>query len=456
MNVLLPMLPAVPLPAEDHRGPRAYGWVAAWLIVVSLFPILLWYVRRLDDGSDEPLGLVALALAVLLAWRDRHELLPTGASRSGGALLLLVGALSTAWLPPLIRAAAAVTGLAFFYGIHRRSGILALLLLSLPVVASLQFLAGYPMRAVSAGGAVMALNALGATAAREGTGILLNGVNHGVDPACSGIRMLWQSLVAAAALAALHRLSWKKSVGIIALGGWLTLPANSLRALLLVMESTGKSPLGFLSHEMTGLVCNAAVLAVLWWLAARGSHHGTALPGITSPVRRRDLAVLLLAAIAGPWLSLTSPRLFHPIPDAITERGFTFDGLNLPLTPLPATPMEQAFAAGFPGTLGTYRWGEREVILRRVTKATRQLHPSRDCLRAAGYETTDAVVEVRPDGQLWSRFTASRGGQRLSIHERIVSEADARVWTDVSAWFWAALFNPLNGPWRAETLIESN
>jgi hypothetical protein len=94
------------------------------------------------------------------------------------------------------------------------------------------------------------------------------------------------------------------------------------------------------------------------------------------------------------------------------------------------------------------------VILRRVTKATRKLHPSRDCLRAAGFETTDSVTVRCSDGFEWARFSATRGESRLTIHERIVSEEDGSFWIDVPAWYWSALRHPLNGPWRAETIIS--
>jgi hypothetical protein len=94
------------------------------------------------------------------------------------------------------------------------------------------------------------------------------------------------------------------------------------------------------------------------------------------------------------------------------------------------------------------------VILRRVTTATRRLHPSGDCLKAAGYELGEASVVRSTDGGEWSRFTATGDGRRLRVHERIVSERDGSSWTDVPAWFWSALRHPLNGPWRAETVIE--
>jgi hypothetical protein len=89
-----------------------------------------------------------------------------------------------------------------------------------------------------------------------------------------------------------------------------------------------------------------------------------------------------------------------------------------------------------------------------VTQATRKLHPSADCLRAAGYATTDSVTVQCADGDSWSRFSATRDGLRLTVHERIVSEQDGNAWTDVPAWFWSAIRRPLNGPWRAETVIS--
>ena len=57
------------------------------------------------------------------------------------------------------------------------------------------------------------------------------------------------------------------------------------------------------------------------------------------------------------------------------------------------------------------------------------------------------------DGGTWSKFRAYRDGMEYTVHERIVSERDGSTWTDAPAWFWDALRHPLNGPWRAETLI---
>lgn len=452
MNVLVPKLPAIITPTER---PRQFGAYPAWLIAAALLPLFIWYVRRLNDGSDEPLGLISLGLGMLLAWSDRKNLHAGSKARSTGSILVLASALSFPWLPPLLRALIAVLGIACFYGLHRRIGLLSLMVLSLPVVASLQFWAGYPMRVATAEGVVQALKMTGATVSRIGTGIAIDGKIISVDPACSGVRLLWHALVATSALAAMHRLPWKHGLALLSLAAILTIPANQLRALVLVIQTWRGDGESSLLHEFAGLACAALTLAVLWWLAAKyRGRESTDI--IAAPVRRRHFAVLILAAIAGPCLAINAPE--HPLPEsaapAFTE--FTFEGITLPLQPLASTPMEQAFAATFPGSLGSYGWSGRQVILRRVTTATRRLHPSRDCLRAAGYDTTESILETHADGSQWASFTASRDEWKLRVHERIVSEANTESWTDPSAWYWDALRHPLNGPWRAETVIEVN
>src|SRR6478672_7639423 len=101
-----------------------------WL-VMALSPVIVWYVKRLDDGSDEPLGLLTLALALAFAWRDREFLTASARARVGGALMVLASVMLILWLPPMLRAGLAVSGVAVFFGIHRRAGLIGLLALSL-------------------------------------------------------------------------------------------------------------------------------------------------------------------------------------------------------------------------------------------------------------------------------------------------------------------------------------
>ncbi|MEO8614986.1 MAG: exosortase/archaeosortase family protein [Luteolibacter sp.] len=453
MNAVLPYTKI--LPEEVSRNSACAIWKVhplLWLLM-ALSPVIVWYGKRLDDGSDEPLGLLTLALALILAWRDRASLSASARSRVCGAGLVLASAMAVVWLPPMLRALIAVSGVAVFFGIHRRGGLIGLLLLSLPVVASLQFFIGYPMRVAVAEGVVRLLEMGSVVVARSGVQIEVGGRVIGVDPACSGVRMLWHALVAAMGLAAFHRLSWRATLVMGLLSVVLVVPANILRAFVLVFEETGYWEKSEVLHGGIGLASFGMILIPLWLVGSRHTRPATVAMPSAAPDRRVRL-VLMLPAVIAPALALATPRT--PLQSEIGPEptSFTFDGLTLPLDPLPSSPAEFAFAKSFPGTLSSHRWGDDQVILRRVTEATRRLHPSRDCLRAAGFETSDAVTVTRPDGSEWSRFSAVRDGERLLIHERIVSERDRSAWTDVSAWYWAALRHPLNGPWQAVTVIS--
>jgi hypothetical protein len=49
-------------------------------------------------------------------------------------------------------------------------------------------------------------------------------------------------------------------------------------------------------------------------------------------------------------------------------------------------------------------------------------------------------------------MSATRNGRTMRVRERIYDDA-GHNWTDVSAWYWAALFGG-DGPWWAVTVAE--
>ena len=55
------------------RAPAA-GWLA--LQAAALTPVWTWMAQRMRDGSDDPLGLLAVAALALLTWTLRCELRP--------------------------------------------------------------------------------------------------------------------------------------------------------------------------------------------------------------------------------------------------------------------------------------------------------------------------------------------------------------------------------------------
>ena len=171
-------------------------------------------------------------------------------------------------------------------------------------------------------------------------------------------------------------------------------------------------------------------------------------------MRRSSLFYLIVCAAAAlmPFLSAhseqrslnTSTVVFPGWPDQ-------FEGRTL--TALPLTALEQRFTTDFPGRIGRFTDGKREIVIRWVTEATRKLHPASDCFQGIGYSVKPLAVHRDNNGLLWASFAATKGNDRLRVYERIHSES-GDSWTDVSAWFWAAFRQEGSGSWWAITIAE--
>jgi hypothetical protein len=129
-----------------------------------------------------------------------------------------------------------------------------------------------------------------------------------------------------------------------------------------------------------------------------------------------------------------------------------FEGKQLRELSLGAT--EKRFAIDFPGRIGRFTDGEREVVIRWVSRETRKLHPAVDCFRGVGYSVTPQPLYVGADGSRWGTFVATREDERLEVRERIY-DASGHQWTDVSAWYWAATMGQSDGPWWAITVAST-
>jgi hypothetical protein len=125
-----------------------------------------------------------------------------------------------------------------------------------------------------------------------------------------------------------------------------------------------------------------------------------------------------------------------------------------PLRALPSGARERRFAADFPGRIGRFSDGERELVIRWVSLETRKLHPASDCFRGIGYSIAPRPLAVDADSARWGKFVATRGKERLEVRERIY-DARGNQWTDVSAWYWAAITGKSQGPWWAITIASS-
>jgi exosortase/archaeosortase family protein len=153
--------------------------------------------------------------------------------------------------------------------------VLGLSLLSLPLLASLQFYAGYPLRVITAEASRWLLVS-GFSVERSGASLLVDGKLVIVDAPCSGVQMLWLGYFTACVVA-LH--AGRRDAAFLArlpAVSLLVLAGNVLRNTLLVaLEVSGRHPAGWL-HEAVGLAVLAAVCAAIARVmhGPRGGCHG--------------------------------------------------------------------------------------------------------------------------------------------------------------------------------------
>ena len=116
------------------------------------------------------------------------------------------------------------------------------------------------------------------------------------------------------------------------------------------------------------------------------------------------------------------------------------------LTELPLSQREAAFTTDFPGRVGRFSDGKREIIIRWLDAPTRRLHPAADCLRGSGYRITPLPVRRDESGAAMGCFRATRAADDLMICE-LIRDGRGGSWPDVSAWYWSAMLSSSPGPW---------
>jgi exosortase len=282
---------------------------------LSFWPVWRWFAARTTDGSDEPWGIAALVVALALSWPHDWRLRlrafsntpstngmgaasntvstnspspgwgpllrilpPAGFGRPvhqndslliAAAVLTFIYAVSIPFAPPLVRAVIAMAALACSWVSITRSRdklpvVLVLFALSLPVIASLQFYAGFPLRTVTAGGATALLNLVGMDVERLGTAMIWQGQTVLVDAPCSGVRMLWTGAALCCVLAAQREVvTWRGLAIALVMVIPITLAANTLRAALLFVLETRPVPASDLLHASVGVVTFTLAAALL-------------------------------------------------------------------------------------------------------------------------------------------------------------------------------------------------
>ncbi len=241
-----------------------------FLQLAAFWPVMRWYVIRTMDTSDAPWGLISLGTAFLLLLVNRPPRSTANVRLVVPAILVMIYAATFPFLPPLLRASIAFGAIGCYLSSYRfgtmfHPGVVGLLLLSLPVVPTMQFYLGYPFRMIAGVIAVSLIKVAGFSIRLEGAVLNWGGQLICIDAPCSGIKMLWVGLYLALTLALHSRLSARKTLLVTVLSIVVIVAANSLRAaaLFFVEAELFLFPPWF--HEGVGIaVFLLAASAIVW------------------------------------------------------------------------------------------------------------------------------------------------------------------------------------------------
>jgi exosortase/archaeosortase family protein len=468
----------------------------------------MWFVQRTFDHSDEPWGLLSLATVVFLLVlgskfnlvRDTNMLSPPVTSfiknlgNFAGLSCLLIHLFCGSRAPFMVHAVLMILTI-WFLVISKlttpsKAGMLGLLLLILPIMPSVDFYAGYPVRFAVAAGTRLLLNCLGLPVRQDGTILAINQRLFAIDVPCSGIHMLWAEVYAIMLLAYLFGLKLKQTIMLTIAGCALISIGNVFRASTLIvfdllsahLSASNVTQLEPIVHPLIGLVSFCLVTGMIAFLARKlappaspaslapseqsrvevredsqtlnpisnGLDQSLALRALLSP-RRLQWLVTSLCITSALLPLVVRPTIGAGVIEPAASWPDTVDGAKI--TVVDSLREEQAFAADFPGQMKRFTDGTNSYFVRCVYKDTRQLHPSSDCFKGLGYTVDPQPIVIGSDGRRWSSFTAWKAQDKYLVMERIYNER-GDSWTDVSEWYWSACLGKSKAPWFAVTIAK--
>jgi exosortase/archaeosortase family protein len=136
--------------------------------------------------------------------------------------------------------------------------VVGLAVLALPLLSSLQFYAGFPLRVLTAEASRWLL-APGFDVVREGASLLIGGRLVIVDAPCSGVQMVWLGYFTACAVALWARRGDRGFLARLPAVGLFVLAGNIARNSVLVGFEGAGLPLAPWLHEAVGLLVLALV-----------------------------------------------------------------------------------------------------------------------------------------------------------------------------------------------------
>ena len=238
---------------------------------LAFWPVWHWYAKRTVDGSDEPWGILALASAVVIVAARGRFAAPSAAAAIICGLLAAAYTIGFSVLPALIKGGLGALALACVfstvsYGRAMQPAVAGLMLLSLPLLASLQFFGGFPLRLITTHLAAILLGTVGWEVEAEGTLLHWAGEIIAVDAPCAGIKMLWSGLFLNFTLAAWKDLSLSVTWLCTSLTMFCIFIGNVLRATALFFTESGIVAAPEFMHQGIGLVVFSGVALAVFFI----------------------------------------------------------------------------------------------------------------------------------------------------------------------------------------------
>jgi exosortase len=214
-------------PERPAANPRPWKSAPAWVLGLAAVGMLLLVPLRLFEVANpewRPLqwlhALIAVGVTLMLLWLIGGRRWVRNFAFPVGFILVAVP-----WLTPF----------------------------EVPIVQGLQ-------RAVAVINTEL-MNLMGIPAQLEGSLLRLRTGVVGVNEACSGVRSLQTSIMAGLLFGELHRMSWKRRIGLLAAVVTLAFVANVMRGGFLVWTAAMKGPSAVADvHDMTGMAVLGAVM----------------------------------------------------------------------------------------------------------------------------------------------------------------------------------------------------
>jgi exosortase/archaeosortase family protein len=232
--------------------------------IISFWSVWYWYILRVTDKSDEPLGILSLITSIFFIGKIDFYKKFSNKQLHILILSLLIYILTYNFTSDMIHAVFAILSIGYtFYSSKERisPAILGLFFLTLPIIASMQFYLGYPLRMVSSYFMIILLRMNGLFVIQEGTCLSLNKRIVCVDAPCSGVNMLWFSFYFTFFICCLYKLDLKKTIIVSAISFISIIIANIMRSTSLFYVESNIINLPNFAHQGIGVI--TFVLSIL-------------------------------------------------------------------------------------------------------------------------------------------------------------------------------------------------